>query len=62
MVKNCQQNCEQTKGTKQYLFMVIVYANDENGYVDNVLGCFRSQLTKRSSECFYESYFVVDGT
>lgn len=35
--------------------MVIVYANDENGAVDNVLGCDRSQLTKRWSEWFYES-------
>jgi len=42
--------------------MVIVYANDENGSVDNVLGCDRLQLTKRSSECFYESYLVVEGT
>ena len=39
--------------------MVIVYANDENGSVDSVLGCDHLQLTKRSSECFYESYLVV---
>ena len=58
MVKNCEQNCEQTKGTKQYLFMVIVYANDENGSVDNVLRCDRLQLIKRSLECFYQSYLI----